>query len=40
MQVNEEGKLVPMPGLTGNPLGEEAKSESENDREAGEEEKN
>lgn len=33
MGVDEEGKLVPMSGLKENPLSEEARSESENDGE-------
>lgn len=33
MGVDEEGKLVPMSALKGNPLSEEAKSDSENDGE-------
>lgn len=40
MGVNSEGKLVPISGLRDNALNEEGKSESENDREAEEEEKN
>ncbi|XP_026207928.1 synembryn-A [Anabas testudineus] len=40
MGVNSEGKLVPISGLRDNALNEEGKSESENDGEAEEEEKN
>ncbi|XP_069547345.1 synembryn-A [Brachyistius frenatus] len=40
MGVDAEGKLVPLSGQRGNSLNEEAKSESENDGEAGEDEKN
>lgn len=39
MGVNAEGKLVPMSGLAGNSLNEEVKSDSENDGDAGEGEK-